>query len=399
MSFAKPWLSAAGCIIALTAAAQTPETPTFVQVVQPFVDQGRFAGAVGVVVLRDKIVAFPVAGYADIASQKPMTRDTLFWIASTSKPFQATAVMMLVDDGKVRLDDPVSKYLPGFDPPLGAKATDGTVTLKAPSRPLTLRTLLNHTSGLNYDHSRKTPADGTPLAEHVADLAKRPLLHEPGAAFVYSDAGMHVASRVVEVVSGMPFDRFLEERLLKPLGMVDTTFIPTEAQVARLATAYWIPPDSGKLTPVPDALAQPRPRAQLSDRKLRHAPMGGLFSTGADLARFASMFLNEGELDGRRYLSKTSVAEMTRNQISAEAAPTVPQPPVARDVPTTYGLGWGIAKSGAYFHPGMASTNLRVEPAREIVAIFLAQHGADATALEIQVKLGDALYEHFPLRD
>jgi CubicO group peptidase (beta-lactamase class C family) len=398
MSAAKQWLSAAGCILTMTAAAQTPETPTFVQVVQPFVDQGRFAGAVGVVILRDKIVAFPVAGYADVATRKPMTRDTMFWIASTSKPFQATAVMMLVDDGKVRLDDPVSKYLPGFDPPLGAKATDGTATLKAPSRPLTIRTLLNHTSGLNYDYSRRTPADGTPLAEHVADLAKRPLLHEPGAAFVYSDAGVHVASRVVEVVSGQPFDRFLEERLLKPLGMIDTTYFPTDAQVARLATAYWIPPDSGKLTPVPDALAQPRPRAQLSDRKLRHAPMGGLFSTGADLARFALMFLNEGELDGRRYLSKTSIAEMTRDQISAEAAPTVPQPPIAHDVPTTYGLGWGIAKSGAYFHLGMASTNVVVDPAREIASIFLPQHGPDATVLEIQLKLRDALHEHFPLR-
>ncbi len=380
----------------LSSPGRGAEAPTFQSIVQPYVDEGRVAGIAGVVVYQDHIVGFPVVGYADVATKKPMARDTLFWIASTSKPIQVTALMMLVDDGKVRLDDSVSRYLPGFEPRLAVKAADGTEAMREPRHPLTVRMLLNHTSGLNPNYSSTRAIDGMPLAELVDELAARPLQHEPGSRFFYSDAGVSVASRIVEVVSGKPFEEFLDERLLRPLGMKDTVFIPSEEQLSRLATAYWVPPGKNQLTPVPDELAQPRPRAQLTDRRSRHAPHGGLFSTGGDLAQFARLFLGKGVVDGRRYLSEASVSEMTRNQISAEAAPTVPQlPPGSPDSPTTYGLGWGIGAGGAYFHPGMSSTNIRIDPASGYATIFLPQHGGDATIYEISLRTEEAARKHF----
>jgi CubicO group peptidase (beta-lactamase class C family) len=135
-----------------------------------------------------------------------------------------------------------------------------------------------------------------------------------------------------------------------------------------------------------------------SDRKIRHAPGGGLFSTGGDLARFAQMFVARGTLEGRRYLSESAIAEMTRDQLSPEAAATVPQPPGSGpDVPATYGLGWGVGASGAYFHPGVVSTNIRVDPKRGYAAIFLPQQAGDLTILEVYQRLDDAARQHWDL--
>jgi CubicO group peptidase (beta-lactamase class C family) len=389
-------LSVALAFIGPAVLAQNAEPPTFAEVVQPYVDQGRFAGANGVVVSKDTVLAFPTVGYADVATKKPMQRDTMFWMASTSKPFQATALMMLVDEGKVKLDDPVSKYLPKFKPRIAVKAADGTEKLFEPQHPVTVRMLLNHTHGLSPNYSPDAPrADSIPLAAYVEDLLSRPLLHEPGTAFMYSDAGVNTASRIVEVVSRKSFEQFLDQRLLQPLGMKDTTYIPTAEQLARLATAYYIPPGTQTIVAVPDALAQPRPRAELADRSRRFAPQGGLFSTGGDLAKFAQMFLNQGTLEGHRYLSEWAVAEMTRDQIPPAAASTVPQPPPGPDSPATYGLGWGVGTTGAYFHPGMAMTDIRIDPKRGLATIFLPQHGGDATVFEIKMRLLDAALTHF----
>jgi len=382
---------------ALARVAQAQEPPTFQQIVQPYVDQGGFAGANGVVVTADGIINFPSAGYADVAGKVPMTRDTLFWLASTSKPFQAAAVMMLVDDGKIGLDDPVSKYLSHFRPRI-ATQSDGKEVLREPAHPITIRMLLNHTHGLSPNYSPGAPPDDSvPLKAWVDELLTRPLHHEPGTAFMYSDAGSNVSSRIVEVVSGKPFEQFLDERLLSPLGMKDTTYFPNSDQLSRLATAYYVPPETKKLTPIPDALARPRPRAQLSDRATRHAPMGGLFSTGGDLARFAQVFLGKGSVSGRRYLSETAVAEMTRDQIPDAAKATIPQPPFGNDRPVSYGLGWGLGAHGAYFHPGMAMTNIRIDDTHSFASIFLPQHGGDEVSLEISLRLVDAAEKHWHL--
>ena len=372
---------------------QEPEPPTFQEIVQPYIDRGLMAGANGVVVNKDEVLNFPSVGYADLEAKKPMQRDTLFWIASTSKTFQATALMMLVDDGKVKLDDPVSKYLPGFKPRIAVKDADGKEALREPAHAITVRMLLNHTSGLLYaDPAVATRTDCCSLTDEVARFVSLPLMHEPGARFAYQNAGPDTSSRIVEVVSGKDFETFLNERLLQPLGMKDTAYFPSEEQLSRLAVVYWFSPTEKKLVRAPQEVFLTLP---YSDRKTRHAPGGGLFSTGDDLARFARMFLGKGTFEGRRYLSESAVEQMTRSQLSPEVLATVPQPPGGPDVPATYGLGWGVGATGAYFHPGAASTDIRVDPNRGYATIFLPQQAPDTTILEVYLPLIDAARKHW----
>ena len=362
------------------------EPPTFAEVVQPYLDRGEVAGVSGVLVTATGVIAFPTAGYADLESKRPMQRDTLFWMASTSKPLHATAVMMLVDDGKLKLDDPVIKYLPDFKPRLNGRA---------PAHAITVRMLLNHTSGLEYSDpsAQMPPTDCCTLAELVTRFVSLPLLFEPGSKFAYSNAGPDTACRIVEVVSGQDFETFLRTRLLEPLGMKDTTYFPNQEQLARLATVYWFSPTEHKLVRAPQEVFLTLP---YDDRRIRHAPGGGLFSTGGDLARFAQMFLNKGVLDGHRYLSETSIDEMTRSQLSPEVFATIAQPPGGGpDVPASYGLGWGVGATGAYFHPGSASTNIRIDPTRGYAGIFLPQQAPDMTVLEMYRKLGEAAQQHW----
>ena len=275
-------------------------------IVQPYVDRGLMAGANGVVVNKNEVLNFPTAGYADLEAKKPMQRDTLFWIASTSKTFQATALMMLVDDGKVKLDDPVSKYLPDFKPRIAVKDAAGKETLREPAHAITVRMLLNHTSGLQYaDPAVATRTDCCSLAAEVARFVSLPLMHEPGAKFAYQNAGPDTSSRIVEVVSGKDFETFLNERLLRPLGMKDTTYFPSEEQLSRLAVVYWFSPTEKKLVRAPQEVFLTLP---YSDRKIRHAPGGGLFSTGGDLARFAQMYL------GKRHARRPALSIRVRGR-------------------------------------------------------------------------------------
>lgn len=392
------WFAGIPLLLTLAASAlQAQEPPSFREIVQPYVDRGQIAGAIGVVVTKDAVLAFPTAGYADLESKRPMQRDTLFWIASTSKAFEATALMMLVDDGKVRLDDPVTKYLPDFKPRIKV-TTDGKEMLRDPQRAITVRMLLSHTSGLSYWDSTEEwkPTDCCSLAALVERFASLPLTHEPGTKFAYSNAGPDTACRIVEVVSGKDFETFLNERLLLPLGMNDTTFFPNDEQLSRLAVTYVFSPTEKRLERAPQHVFLTAP---YGDREVRHGPGGGLFSTGGDLARFAQMYLGKGSFQGRRYLSESAIAEMTRGQLSAEAFSTVPQPPAGGpDVPATYGLGWGVGASGAYFHPGVASTNIRVDPVRGYAAIGLLQQAGDATVLEVSMRLDEAARQHWDLR-
>jgi CubicO group peptidase (beta-lactamase class C family) len=369
-----------------SALAHSVEPPSFADIVQPHIDSGKFVGALGVVFSSQGVLAAPSAGYANLESKAPLSGNTLFWIASTTKPFQATAIMMLVDDGKVGLDDPVVKYLPEFKPRIAATAASGKVKMKKPKRPITVRMLLNHTSGLTYAPAGEMPprVDCCPLTELVERFAALPLAFEPGTSFQYSNAGPDTASRIVEVVSGQRFEDFLSERLLWPLGMHDTTFFPNDEQLARLATSYWFDPAAGKLVVAPNEIFLTAP---YGDRGIRHAPGGGLFSRGTDLALFGQMFLNKGTYGGRRYLSEAAVAEMTRNQIAPEIMSKVPQLP-GPDAPMGYGLGWGVGASGAYFHTGVNMTIIRVDPARGIGAIFLAPQAGDETGLRIYLELG-----------
>lgn len=386
MRLASHLLIAISLVTAFSSAARAQEAPHFQDIVQPLVDSGQMAGAAGVMVTKDRVLNFPVVGYADLESKRPMQRDTMFWIASTSKPLHATALMMLVDAGKVKLDDPVSKYLPNFKPLLNNAQ---------PKTAITVRMLLNHTSGLSYvDPAKLRPADCCTLEALVERFVSLPLTHEPGTRFQYSDAGPDTACRIVEVVSGQDFETFITEQLLRPLGMKDTTYFPDEAQMARLATVYWFSPTEKKLVHAPQEIFLTLP---YSDRRIRHAPGGGLFSTGNDLARFAQMFLAGGTLDGRRYLSESAIAEMTHNQLSPEAQATVPQMPGNPESPASYGLGWGVGATGAYFHPGVASTDIRIDPKRGYATIALLQQAGDATVLEVYQKLVAAARQHWDL--
>ena len=171
-------------------------------------------------------------GWADVAAGMPMREKKLFWIASQSKPITATALMMLVDEGKVKLDDPVEKYLPEFkDQWLAVEQDKDHILLKKPKHPITVRNILSHTSGLPFKSALEQPTlDLLPLRVAVRSYAMTPLQFEPGSKYQYSNAGINTAGRIIEVVSGMPYEEFLDKRLFEPLGMKDTTFWPNEEQ-------------------------------------------------------------------------------------------------------------------------------------------------------------------------
>jgi CubicO group peptidase (beta-lactamase class C family) len=225
----------------VTTFAATPTLPGVGAAMQEMVATHEVAGAVTAVVTKDRVLHLEATGSADLAAKRPMAPDTLFWIASMTKPVTGVAVLMLQDEGKLKVTDPVSKYLPGF------------ADLKTPSgKPanLTLTQILTHTSGLG-----EASGPAAQRAKTLADLEKiwlaTPMQYEPGEKWKYTQSGINAAARIVEVISGKTFDAFVQERILDPLGMRDTTFYPTDAQRARLATAYAKNATTGALEMVP----------------------------------------------------------------------------------------------------------------------------------------------------
>ncbi|HVJ83737.1 MAG TPA: serine hydrolase domain-containing protein, partial [Planctomycetia bacterium] len=210
------------------------------QALGPFVERGSLAGAVALVADRDKVIGIESVGYADIAAKKSMTIDAMFWIASQTKPMTAAALMILVDEGKVRLDDPVAKHLPEFnDAWLAAERTKDRLVLKRPKRPIMVRDLLCHVSGLPFRSAAEEPTlDGLPLNAAVKTYAMTPLQSEPGERYQYSNTGINTAGRIIEVAGGMSYEEFMDKRLFAPLGMKDTTFWPSEEQAQRIAKGY-----------------------------------------------------------------------------------------------------------------------------------------------------------------
>ena len=328
--------------------SEHPDPRPFAPKFQPYVDNHTLSGAVFLVASRDAILDEEIVGYADLDTKKTMSADAEFWIASMTKPLTATALMMLVDEGKVSVDDPVEKYLPEFKG-LMVKDPQGGPSVP-PVHPILLREILSHTSGMSNLPDRFAG----PLSERVAGYAKADLGTQPGSKFLYVNAGINTVGRIVEVVSGMPYEQFLQERLLTPLGMTDTTFWPNDGQLARLASSYKVGP-AGKglvktispLTPIP---GKPRFYA---------FPAGGLFSAAPDLLKFCRMLLRGGLSDGKRYLSETAIATMTK----------------AYTTPATggsYGLAWMISPKG-FLHDGAFKTRMAVVPSEGLVEIFLIQ--------------------------
>jgi CubicO group peptidase (beta-lactamase class C family) len=243
----------------------------------------------------------------------PMATDAIFWIASQSKPITPTALMMLVDEGKLALDDLVEKHLPEFHHQwLAVEQDSNHVLLKHPKRPITVRDILSHTSGLPFASAAERPTlDLLPLRVGVLTYAISPLQFEPGSKYQYSNAGTNTAGRIIEVKGSMTYEDFLENRLSRPLGMNDTTFWPDSEQVSRLARSY--KPGKNKNGLEETIISQLK--YPLNDRTRQPMPAGGLFSTARDLARFCQMILNEGVFEGKRYLSRAAVAELTRSRL------------------------------------------------------------------------------------
>jgi CubicO group peptidase (beta-lactamase class C family) len=328
------------------------------EALRPFVDSHSLAGAVTLVADKHKVLSLEAVGFADVAARKPIQTDALFWIASQSKPITASALMMLVDEGRVKLDDPVEAYLPEFkDLWLAVEQDKDHMLLRRPGRPITVRDILSHTSGMPFKSAMEQPTlDLLPLRDAVRSYAMTPLQFEPGSKYQYSNAGINTAGRIIEVVAGMPYERFLDERLFRPLGMKDTTFWPTSEQLARLAKSYR--PNADKTDLVETTVTQLK--YPLDDRTRQPMPAGGLFSTARDLARFCQMILNGGVFEGKRYLSEDAVSQMTRKQ-TGDA------------IKQGYGLGWNTA-GGTFGHGGAYATNMTIDPQRGLITIFLVQH-------------------------
>jgi CubicO group peptidase (beta-lactamase class C family) len=351
----------------LTAAAQGPALPGIGNAMKEMVTTQEVAGAVTVVVAKDRVLHLDATGLADLATKRPMTPDAVFWIASMTKPVTGVAVLMLQDEGKLNVSDPVSKYLPGF------------AELKTPSgKPaqLTITQLLTHTSGLG-----EAPAGAAREARTLADLEKlwlaAPMQYEPGEKWKYTQSGINAASRIVEVISGMTFDAFVQQRLFDPLGMTDTTFYPTDAQLARLATGY--------RKNAAGALEAAPPRRDYGARNRPPQGNGGLYSTAPDYARFCRMLLNGGALDGRRYLSPAAMTLLTTTQ-TGDLVTGFFQTDTWGNRGANY--GWGIAtsilrtphdgvasmlSSGTYGHGGAWGTQAWIDPVKGVAYILMIQ--------------------------
>ncbi|MGE3309968.1 MAG: serine hydrolase domain-containing protein [Limisphaerales bacterium] len=367
-----PISALAACLSVITSpallAAASPTLPGIGTAMDSMIASNEISGAVTVVVSREGVVHLETSGLADIAAKRPMQPDTLFWIASMTKPVTGTAILMLQDEGKLRVSDPVAKYLPEF------------ANLKTPSgKPanLTITQILTHTSGLG-----EATGEGARNAKTLADLVPlwlaAPMQFEPGEKWSYCQSGINAAGRIVEVVSGMSFDRFLQERLFDPLGMKDTTFYPTDSQRNRLVTAYARNRETGSLDAVP-------PRPEFGPRDRPPQGNGGLYSTATDYARFCRMLLSGGSLDGRRYLSGESLAFLSTPQTGSL--------PTGFFQNATYGnrganYGWGIGtcvlrtphegvaevlSPGSFGHGGAWGTQAWIDPVKGFAYVLMVQ--------------------------
>jgi len=312
----------------VSALAESPMLPGVGAAMDGMIARNEIAGAVTVVVTKKGVVHLESSGFADVASKRPMSEDTLFWIASMTKPVTAVAVLMLQDEGKLKASDPVAKYLPEF------------AALKTPSgKPanLTVSQILTHVSGLG-EASGPSAQKARTLADLVPIWMAAPMQFEPGSKWSYCQSGINAAGRVVEVVSGKSFDAFLQERLFDPLGMKDTTFYPTDEQRKRLVTAYARNKDTGMLEAVP-------PRPEFGPRDRPPQGNGGLYSTAPDYARFCRMLLLGGTVDGRQYLSTEAMGYLSTPQTG--------------DLPTGFFQSEAFGKRGAHYGWGLGTCVLR----------------------------------------
>ena len=349
------------------------------ETIRKHIDEHHISGAVSLVARRGFVVHFEAHGLKDIASKQPMTRETLFRMASSTKPVTGVAVMMLIEEGKIHFQDPVSKFIPEFK---GLKVAEkkedsAEVTLVPPEREVTIRDLLTHTSGLvsggigtqkaPKELLRPTEPEET-LAHFIPRLAAVPLDFQPGSSWKYSGlAGIDTLARVVEIASGQTFDEFLRKRIFDPLGMSDTSFVVPEDRQARLATVYR-GTDKG-LEATPPMIRFP---------KTYFSGAGGLSSTAADYFRFAQMLVNGGNASGKHLLSPRAVELMSSNHVGDMFPGQLGRPK---------GMGFGLTvevvedaiqagtfrSNGSFGWDGAFGTHFWVDPQEQLVAVLMIQ--------------------------
>jgi CubicO group peptidase (beta-lactamase class C family) len=368
-----------------------PTLPGVTATMQADIAANDRSGSVTVVITKDKVLHLEAVGLADLKKKTPMRTDSVFWIASMTKPVTAVAILMLQDEGKLNVADPIAKHIPAF------------ADLKTPSgQPanLTIAQALTHTSGLGEGDIAALRQAHT-LAELIPIYLAAPMQYEPGAKWQYTQSAINVAARIVEIASGQSFDAFVQTRILNPLGMKHTTFYPEGETATRFVVSY----NRNQATGEPEAV-----RLSPSFGVRGHPPLGngGLFSTGPDYARFCQMLLNGGELGGKRYLSPESLKLLKTVQTG--------------DLPTgflqsaEYGYrgtnyGWGIGtcilraphpgvaamlSPGTFGHGGAWGTQAWIDPVRGVAYVLMVQRpvgNADASDVRraFQQAAADAL--------
>ena len=364
-------------------------------VLQREIDADRMPGAVIMIARKGKLVYSEAIGYQDKAAGKPMPKDAIFRIYSMTKPLASVAAMMLVEEGRIQLTDPVSKYLPAFATmEVLAKDKEGKTIREAARRPITVQDLLRHTAGLAYGEFSAVPELKAAYAEaklfqpggivaesrlitpdqFTSGIAKAPLVHQPGTNWEYS-MSVDVLGRVVEAVSGQRLSAFLDERLFRPLKMVDTSFVVPAAKYSRIAEPLAKNPLTGTANDVMlDVKLEP----------LNDSGGGGAASTAADYLRFCQMMLDGGKLDGKRYLSPTTVKLMASDHLGTRTAtPLSPGALLMGVEGYTFGLGFmvrtgaGLAavpgSEGEYMWAGAGGTFFWIDPKEQLAVVYMAQ--------------------------
>jgi CubicO group peptidase (beta-lactamase class C family) len=362
-------------IAALQAQSVLPLIP---QRMASFIADKTVAGSVTLIAHGDKIVEFDALGMADIEAARPMQKDSIFQIMSMTKPVTAIGIMMLAEQGKLALRDPVEQYLPEFR---GQQVTSNigpdSTRLRMPDHPITIRDLLTHTAGVQdfapaaiHDYPQLMNVS---LADVVRHLAKQPLLFQPGTQWSYSSPGIEILGRIIEVCSGQKYEDFIQQNILQPLAMKDTFFYPPADKIARIAMVY-VQKD-GKLVRASGSILAGDP-SKYRQGAVFPAPGWGLYSTAEDLLHLYRMMLNNGVYNGHRYLSPFSVRLMTE-------AHTTAIHPVGWMRGADYGLAWEVVtdplgelaghSKGTYGHGGAFGTQGWIDPTNGLISILLIQ--------------------------
>ena len=350
------------------------------QMIQRRITAGDIAGAVTVVARQGKIAHLSAQGVTDLVSKQPITPASMFRIASMTKPVVGVAIMMMVEEGRLRLNDPISRYIPefrgmkvGVAQPVGERGGESPFYTVPAQREITVKDLLTHVSGLgsgpmgNSDIAKVARKEGDKLADYIPRLGSTTLEFQPGSRWTYSPgAGFETLGRIVEIASGLPLDRFLRTRIFDPLGMKDITFWPSDAQWPRVATVY----ARGQ-----NGLAKSQMPNDTMSRNVYFRGSGGLYSTAEDYIPVGMMLANGGELNGTRLLSRKSVEMMS----AVHVPDTLPGRPAGEGyglsvrVVTNHAARGTLLSDGTYGWSGAQGTHFFVDPKEQLVGVLMVQ--------------------------